>query len=242
MTAYFLSENDVIVLKNLADQVRQGNIGGHKGRTTIYSEEAQSPDVQLIVPTETIPKKEGFNVSMGECQICTIRNDVVEEMAVGILEVYNLTETSLVSGTPYTAIKTKQGKWVVPANEQSSSEFYIVQFQIISKVLVGTGTYETAVPETAQVAYVRNSGFGMTSIPEAVNGNILVYDDVGCFFNELDEDLIDRRGYAVYMKKTGLDLADLMGTGTTPAETGTGTGLGSSEGRWEVISLCCPPA
>lgn len=241
MPAYYLSEDDVILLRSMAEQHRQGNIGNHKGRTTIYTEEAQSPDTQLVIPREIIPRRSNTSLSVGECSLYTIRESTLEEMDVGVLEVYNLTETPLFPEEVYLAIKTKQGHWVVP--ESTTGTTYLVQFEIVSKVGLGTGTGTDLVslPDEVQAAKVLNSMFGMKDIPDMDDGRILVYDTSGCFFNELDTDLISRIGYAVYMKGTGLDPENILGTGTYVPPTDVGTQTTDLEGKWEVISLCCPP-
>lgn len=238
MPAYYLSEDDVILLRSMAEQYRQGNIGNHKGRTTIYTEEAQSPDTQLVIPRETIPRRSNTSLSVGECSLYTIRESTLEEMDVGVLEVYNLTETPLSPEEVYLAVKTKQGHWVIP--ESISSFTYIIQFEIVSKVGLGTGTGTDTpdIPTDVQVAKVVNSAFGMTDVPDSFEGRILVYDTSGCFFNEPDEDLECRIGYAIYMKQEGLDPSN-----TLRPETGTGVEVTSVNlaGRWEVFSLCCAP-
>lgn len=240
MGAYFLSEDDVVLLRSMAEQYRQGNIGNHISRPTVYTEEAQAPDTQLVIPREPIPRRSNTSLSVGECNLFTIRESVLEEMDVGVLEVYNLTETPLSPDEVYLAIKTKQGHWVIP--ESTTNATYFVRFEIVSKVGLGTGTGTDIVslPEGVQAAKVLNSMFGMKDVPDMDEGRILVYDTAGCFFNESDTALVSRIGYAVYMKGEGLDPENILGTGTYVPPTDVGQETADLQGKWEVISLCCP--
>ncbi len=237
-SAYFLSEDDVKLLKEMANSYRQGTVENRKYRYSVYTEEAQSQDVHLVIPETTIDAISDLSVSSGLCQVQTIVDNQIAEIGNIPVEVYNLRQDALEAGTPYLAVKTKHGKWIVSGSKGNST--YIVQFEIISKVGLGTGTGTDSpdLPAGVQVARVVNSAYGMTNIPDIDAGRILVYDTSGCFFNESDEALLCRIGYAVYMKQEGLDPDVVLRDGTG---TGTGTGLESVNlaGKWEVISLCC---
>jgi len=64
-------------------------------------------------------------------------------------------------------------------------------------------------------------------------GKIIVYDPMGCMFNEEAADLVDRWGHAAWMKPTDEEAA----------ETGEADGYGeyAADCRWVVLGLCCPP-
>jgi hypothetical protein len=56
-------------------------------------------------------------------------------------------------------------------------------------------------------------------------GKIAVYDPMGCLFDENEEDLVDRWGYAAWMKPT--------------PEEATRIGESYPECRWVALGLCC---
>ena len=58
-SAYFLSEDDVKLLKEMANSYRQGTVENRKYRYSVYTEEAQAQDIQIVIPEEDIPASSG---------------------------------------------------------------------------------------------------------------------------------------------------------------------------------------
>lgn len=245
MPAYYLSEDDVILLRNMAEQYRQGNIGGHKGRTTIYTEEAQSPDVQIVVPEEDIPgttSADGVPVEVGTCQIQTLVRETLEEVGEVGIEAWNLRKETAKAGVPYIAIKTKLGKYVL-IDPNTGSGAPRIRFTIISAALtIGYG----ALGCDHVIGVVNHVSCNTTSV--AVGDEVKIYDPEYCHFNLPIELLVGLSGTATLMESANYK-ADLDGTGTgTSAGTGTGTGgnledcvneIRANGCMWMIDTLCC---
>jgi hypothetical protein len=72
-------------------------------------------------------------------------------------------------------------------------------------------------------------GFGLSDVPEInpMTNTVLIYDPIGCFFNEPSGQLYTRIGWAKYMQP----LPPVMGEPYA--------GHMYPESVWEVFSLCC---
>lgn len=240
MTAYFLSESDVIVLKNLAEQVRQGNIGGHKSRPTVYAEEAQSPDVQIVVPEVDIPGSAtgpSDAVQVGTCQVQTLVREVLEPVGEVGIEAWNIRNEVAQAGVPYIAIKTKLGRYVL-VDPNTGGGAPRIRFTIISAALtIGDG----ALGCDYVVGYVNHVTCNTTSV--AVGDEVKIYDPEYCHFNLPIELLVGLSGTATLMESSNYQ-TPLTGTGTA---TGTGTDgtldcvdeVRAEGCIWMIDTLCC---
>lgn len=102
-----------------------------------------------------------------------------------------------------------------PAGATESTRTEIIRFQIQSVDLgVATCTILSMPFGMESVSGQTGTGTGGTTVE--------IEDPNGCYFDETSEDLVGRKGWASYMSPQDSE-------GTT------------SEGTWEVFSLCCPP-
>jgi len=225
--AYFLSAEDVKIVKELLAAYRRGvvpsGLRSPTDSTYALGMDDISPEVHLA--KLNLPQQSSIEVRDD--------NDPVlgEKAGEGLIDIYRIDPTSgQISKSPtnqrdiwnpfdvkpsndYIIIaRTKYGAWVpIP----TPKDFNFVRFKIIEMRTDSSGTYAYSIIENRQA--------GATSSPgEDPYGNIEVYDKLGCVFDEPDADLVDRVGYASYM-----------------ADASYGSG---SNGQWEVVSLCCPPA
>lgn len=244
MTAYYLSEQDVLILRAMAEDFRQGNIGNHKGRTTIYTEEAQSPDVQIVIPEADIPGSttdDGAPVEVGTCQVQTLVRETLEQVGEVPIEAWNIRNETAKAGVPYIAVKTKLGKYVL-IDPNTGGGAPRIRFTIISAALtIGDG----ALGCDYVVGVVNHITCNTTSV--AVGDEVKIYDPEYCHFNLPIELLVGLNGTATLMDSTSYQ-PTLTGTGTgTAAGTGTGTDgtldcvdeIRAAGCIWMIDTLCC---
>lgn len=144
---YFLSEDDVRLLKLLADQERK-----RRGNSPLRSPNPEddinkfAPEVFVAVPTETIPAWTDTigahgKAGMGAAELCFI-DDVdqgIDEIGFDHL-IYNLTETDVAVDSLNLVIRDKFGRYVIAAGGGGASSIWAVVTE--KRTFDGRGQYK----------------------------------------------------------------------------------------------------
>ncbi len=233
MPLIFLTEQDRDIIQQFLDAHRQDRVNPPNRSRTESSwsegEDHQAPETYIVLPPDGgIPAlsegtgPDGTDVpGTADCDVYTELGHLTTtprlvKMPGFTLNVHNLT-TKVIESSFLLVSRTKYGIWVAHVAAGACNK---IRFKIISVDSTGPITFATA--------DILSRSCGCETVPEETGTGtaetVDVYDATECFFDEPDEDLVDRIGYADYMIDETLE-----GTGTTQDDC-----------RWEVTMLCCP--
>jgi hypothetical protein len=225
--AYYLTKDDVDFLRELRQEHKNRNLSRQTLSQNIIPEAAKETYVAKV-PAQGI---DALVEDLPSFTLCDIYK-VVKVSGMDTLvragfqkRIYNLGTSDIGEGFSLVG-KDSFGTWYI--NQAQAVQTEIVRFTIEEVVQTNSIVNATVEGQVCGLAQSTVSGTG-TGTGSSTPTMIEVHDALGCFFDEDDEDLIGRGGYAVKMG------------GNSSGSTGTGSGTGSDSGCvWEVFSLCCP--
>lgn len=245
------SDSDLRLLKNLIALFRDNRFNiplkSKFDDSFAGEEDHQAPEVYIARPqtAEGIPglirgtDPDPDIAGVATCDIYRILlNSMGQAEIVGILEldreVYNLSEDSI--GQDWIIVhRDKFGYWLTQPPGTGGSSFLRVRAEILSVDCPDFIPSESDAYLKSAICKVLSRPCGVSRVTgENDDGEILVYDRLGCVFNEAEGDLIGRQLKADYLD------SGFLGTGTVIEGTGTGT-FGNQPCQWEADFLCCPP-
>ena len=179
----------------------------------------QTPEVYLaLTPSGGISALSGTTPGHADCQVYQVINGTAQLTSGPVKTVYNFTASAIGGSKLVTIMREKFGAWLV-AQGGSSSSCDTMRFQVVSV---------DALTRSALVIILASpAGCSLCDLPDTLLRCTVaeVCDPQGCFFNEPNDRMIGREGWAKYMLPAVSTSCQLYPYALVP--------------EWEVFSLCC---
>jgi hypothetical protein len=215
----FLTNADVALLKEMANQLRSGRFNTPSKSTAesafALAEDYQAPETYIAKPPAGgIPAVTGTTPGFAMCEIYRVVNGNIVQLGGIVKKVHNIT-SNVITSDWVTVSRDKLGIWLVII---AIGGFESIRFTIITADCVA----KSAVVRIDARPCGKLSVSGETDVGTGTGTDayeqLTVYDPQGCFLDEPNADLINREGWAAYMVD---DITRVC--------------------QWEIHSLCCSP-